>query len=157
MSLFSCFEKFRTVQYILFCITFFADVGKRELDIDEDVSMLEDDPLPILKVGGRILATPFKIHTLAGRFTPSFPKSTSTKVKCVCLFVGFSFLCIFYPRFPPGFSENIYCTADNHNHNYVSHNMQKDFQIRTLTKQLLTKYQISTKLPYLHIHKNRNF
>ena len=33
-----------------------------------------------------------------------------------------------------------------------------DFQIRTLIKQFLTKYQIFKKLPQIsHIHKNRNF
>ena len=36
--------------------------------------------------------------------------------------------------------------------------MQKDFQIQTLMKQLLTKYKIFPKLPQIsHIHKNRNF
>ena len=36
--------------------------------------------------------------------------------------------------------------------------MQKYFQIQTLIKQLLTKYQIFTKLPQIsHIHRNRNF
>ena len=36
--------------------------------------------------------------------------------------------------------------------------MQKDFEIRTLIKQLLTKYQIFTKLPQIsHTHKNRIF
>ena len=36
--------------------------------------------------------------------------------------------------------------------------MQKNFEIRTLIKQLLTKYQILTKLPQIsNIHKNRSF
>ena len=36
--------------------------------------------------------------------------------------------------------------------------MQKDFQIQTLIKQLLTKYQIFTKLPQIsHIYSYRNF
>ena len=41
----------------------------------------------------------------------------------------------------------------------MSHmHVQKDFKIRTLIKQLLTKYQIFTKLPQIsHIHNNRNF
>ena len=35
--------------------------------------------------------------------------------------------------------------------------VQKDFEIRTLIKQLLTKYHFFTKLPQIsHIHKNRN-
>ena len=57
-----------------------------------------------------------------------------------------------------GLSRNeIYCAADIHN--YMCHiYVQKDFQIRTLIKQLLIKYQIFTKLPQIsHIHKNRNF
>ena len=36
--------------------------------------------------------------------------------------------------------------------------MQKNFKIRTLIKQLLTRYQFLTKLPQIsHIHKNHNF
>ena len=36
--------------------------------------------------------------------------------------------------------------------------LHKDFQIQTFIKQLLTKYQIFTKLPQIsHIHRNRNF
>ena len=36
--------------------------------------------------------------------------------------------------------------------------VQKDFWIRTLIKQLLTKYQIFMKLPQIsHIQKNRTF
>ena len=36
--------------------------------------------------------------------------------------------------------------------------MQKTIKIRTLIKQLFTKYQFSTKLPQIsHIHKNHNF
>ena len=36
--------------------------------------------------------------------------------------------------------------------------VQKDFYIRTLIKQFLTKYQIFFKLPHIsHFHKNRNF
>ena len=39
----------------------------------------------------------------------------------------------------------------------VTH-VQENFQIRTSIKQLLTKYQIFTKLPQIpHIHINRNF
>ena len=39
----------------------------------------------------------------------------------------------------------------------VTH-VQKNFQIRASIKQLLTKYQIFTKLPQIpHIHINRNF
>ena len=39
----------------------------------------------------------------------------------------------------------------------VTH-VQKNFQFRASTKQLLTKYQIFTKLPQIpHIHINRNF
>ena len=39
----------------------------------------------------------------------------------------------------------------------VTH-VQRDFWIRSLMKQLLTKYQIFTKLPEIsHIHKNYNF
>ena len=40
---------------------------------------------------------------------------------------------------------------------YVSHYVQKDCWIRALIKQLLTKYQIFTKLPQIsHTHKNHN-
>ena len=47
----------------------------------------------------------------------------------------------------------MWCAADNHNY-YVSH---KEFQIRTLIKQLLTVYHFFTKLPQIsHFHKNRN-
>ena len=36
--------------------------------------------------------------------------------------------------------------------------VQKDFTIRNLIKQLLTKYHFFTKLPQIsHIHNNRNF
>ena len=36
--------------------------------------------------------------------------------------------------------------------------VQKDYQIRALIKQLLTKYQICTKLPQIsHFHKNSDF
>ena len=36
--------------------------------------------------------------------------------------------------------------------------VQKDFQIQTSVKQLLTKYQIFKKLPQIeHIHKNHIF
>ena len=36
--------------------------------------------------------------------------------------------------------------------------MQKNFQIRTLTKQLLTKYRFLKKSPQIsHIHENRNY
>ena len=36
--------------------------------------------------------------------------------------------------------------------------VQKDFYIRTLIKQLLTKYRFFTKLPQIsHIRKNHNF
>ena len=39
----------------------------------------------------------------------------------------------------------------------VTH-VQKNFQIRTLIKQLFRKYQILKKLPQIsHIHKYRNF
>ena len=51
----------------------------------------------------------------------------------------------------------MWCASDNHNkmsHIYV----QKNFKIRTLIKQLFTKYQILTRLPRIsHIHKNHNF
>ena len=40
---------------------------------------------------------------------------------------------------------------------HVTH-VQNDFKIRTLTKQLLTKYQIFTKLPQIsHIYKILKF
>ena len=39
----------------------------------------------------------------------------------------------------------MWCTADNHNYIYVT-NVQKDFQIRTLIKQLLTKNQILNEI-----------
>ena len=41
----------------------------------------------------------------------------------------------------------------------MSHTIvQENFQIRNVTKQLLTKYQIPTKLTYIsYNHKNRNF
>ena len=36
--------------------------------------------------------------------------------------------------------------------------VQKNFKIRTLIKQLLTKYEFLTKLPQIsYIHKNHNF
>ena len=48
------------------------------------------------------------------------------------------------------------CASDNHN--YMCHTCAKDFFIRALIKQLLTKYQIFTILPQIpHIHKNRKF
>ena len=49
------------------------------------------------------------------------------------------------------------CASDNHS--YMCHTCAKDFlKIRALIKQLLTKYQIFTKLPQIpHIHINRNF
>ena len=47
------------------------------------------------------------------------------------------------------------CDADNHN---VSYMYKRIFKIRTSIKQLLTKYQIFTKLPQIsHININRNF
>ena len=50
----------------------------------------------------------------------------------------------------------MWCAADNHNI-CVTH-VQKNFLIRTSTKQLLTKYQTFTTLPQIpHIHINRNF
>ena len=48
------------------------------------------------------------------------------------------------------------CAADNHN--YMCHTCAKEFLDSTLIKQLVTKYQIFTKLPQIpHIHINRNF
>ena len=54
--------------------------------------------------------------------------------------------------------NEIWCAADNQN--YMS-NVQRIFfkslKFRTLIKQLLTKYQFSTKWPQIsHTHKNRN-
>ena len=58
-----------------------------------------------------------------------------------------------------GLSKNeTWSAADNHNQ-YVCHICAKGFLASKFNKQLLTKYQIFTKLPQIshNIHKNRNF
>ena len=48
------------------------------------------------------------------------------------------------------------CAADNHN--YMCHTCAKDILDSNSIKQLLTKYQIFTKLPQIpHFHNNCNF
>ena len=52
----------------------------------------------------------------------------------------------------------MWCAAENHNFNIRVTYVQKDFYIRTLIKQLLTKYQIFTKLPQISdIYKEIKF
>ena len=54
--------------------------------------------------------------------------------------------------------NEICCASDNHNYCICVTHVQKNFQIWASIKQLLTKYQIFTKLPQIpHIHINRNF
>ena len=45
----------------------------------------------------------------------------------------------------------MWCAVDIKSQLYVTHNVQKYFQIRTLMKRLLTKYKIFTKLPQIYI------
>ena len=50
----------------------------------------------------------------------------------------------------------MWCDSDNHS--YMCTYEQKNLYIRTLIKQLFTKYQVLMKLSQiLYIHKNRNF
>ena len=50
----------------------------------------------------------------------------------------------------------MWCAADNHN--YMHGICTKDCQILALIKQLLTKYQIFTKLPQIsHCYENNKF
>ena len=52
--------------------------------------------------------------------------------------------------------NEMWCAAGSHN--CMSHLCAKGFLVRILMMELLTKYQIFSKLPQItHIYKNRNF